>query len=136
MKTIHSLGDLRQFGIDCLTGEACALNRRLLCDLTAEGKNLIEKVLGIEDIKLAGYQNGGVGSILLERETMWTAAILAMLLGGCVEVWQSDYDGSLHGIESPDELELARANEGNTSEHNWRKYRLFRGVTGLNPRCF
>ena len=53
MKTIRNLSDLRPFGIDLLTGESCALSRRLLCDVTEEGKSLILKALGLREISMA-----------------------------------------------------------------------------------
>ena len=43
MKTIHCWNDLSAYGIELLTGEACGLSYRLLCDVTAAGKKLIEK---------------------------------------------------------------------------------------------
>ena len=42
MKTISSWDDLKAYGIDPLTAEACGLGYRLLCDLTAEGKKILE----------------------------------------------------------------------------------------------
>lgn len=43
MKTIRSWGDLADYGIVLLTGEACALTYRVLFDLTARGKKTVEK---------------------------------------------------------------------------------------------
>jgi glycyl-tRNA synthetase beta chain len=43
MKSIRSWEDLSVYGIVPLTGEACGLSYRILCDVTAAGKKIIEK---------------------------------------------------------------------------------------------
>ena len=48
MKTVSCWDHLRPYGINALTGEACSLMYRLLCDITEEGKHVIEKCLGCE----------------------------------------------------------------------------------------
>ena len=48
MKTVSHLGDLREFGIDLLTAEACSLMYRLLCDLMQSGKRIVERCLSVE----------------------------------------------------------------------------------------
>lgn len=71
MLTINGWNDLRQFGIDVLTGEACGLSYRLLCDVTKEGKQTLEKALGVIALELADNWNNGsatdphVGSVML-----------------------------------------------------------------------
>lgn len=52
MKTIHSWDDLSKYGIVPLTGEACGLMYRILCDVTARGKRLVEKALSVPEIRL------------------------------------------------------------------------------------
>jgi hypothetical protein len=47
MKTISNWDALREYGIDALTGEACSLMYRILCDLTQNGKRIPD---------LAGYE--------------------------------------------------------------------------------
>ena len=42
MKCIHSWDDLSLHGIVPLTGEACGLMYRILCDVTAPGKKTLE----------------------------------------------------------------------------------------------
>ena len=49
MKHIQSWDDLRQFGIHTLTGEACAVGLRILCDLTPDGVRVIREVFGLPD---------------------------------------------------------------------------------------
>jgi hypothetical protein len=49
MKSVHIVGwgDLKQFGINSLTGEACGYSMRLLCDLSEEGADLIRRFFGM-----------------------------------------------------------------------------------------
>lgn len=124
--TIHSLTDLKQFGINILTGESCALSRRLLCDVTQKGKDLVMKALGVNDMSLSADWNGhdAVGSILLERNTLETCGILA-LLGepGILEVWVND-QGHIHGLDQ-ELLDSYAENKVVLDMDNWRKYRKF-----------
>lgn len=134
MKTnaIYSLNDLNQFGINVLTGESCALSRRLLCDVTQEGKDLIIKALGVQDIELAQDWNGGnaIGSILLERETLETCGVLA-LLEEYQEVWVNER-GHIHGFTEENLLRYEE-NKEHLDMDKWRKYRKFgRQVGGRN----
>jgi hypothetical protein len=45
MKRIESIKDLEAFGIVPLTGESDAHMYRILCDLTEQGKRVIERTL-------------------------------------------------------------------------------------------
>ena len=47
MQTIRSWDDLSAFGIVPLTGEACGLSYRLLCDVTAQGKKPWKRALDV-----------------------------------------------------------------------------------------
>ena len=55
-KVISRLYDLQEFGIQTLTGEACGIGMRILCDVNEDGKNLIEEFLG-GTVKLADDSN-------------------------------------------------------------------------------
>jgi hypothetical protein len=52
MKSIRCWDDLSRYGILPLTGEACGLSYRLLCDVTAAGKRIIEKALDVANLGL------------------------------------------------------------------------------------
>jgi hypothetical protein len=76
-KVIRCWDDLRPYGIDGLTGEACGYSMRILCDVTEKGKALIERFFGgTIKITLDSNWNGGdkedphVGSIMLPYEIL------------------------------------------------------------------
>ena len=59
MKTVACWEDLARYGIEALTGEACGLSYRLLCDVTAKGKAVLAKFLGAPDLALPPAWNRG-----------------------------------------------------------------------------
>lgn len=75
--SVRCWDDLRAFGIEALTGEACSLAMRLLCDVTERGKGIVESFLGRRIALESGSNwNGGskddphVASILLPRSIL------------------------------------------------------------------
>ncbi len=111
MKTVSCWNDLKPFGIDPLTGEACGLMHRILFDLTAQGQEIVEKALGC-GLNLSEPWNRGdpphVGSILLPQDMFVTLAIFALLETGCTEAWLYG-DHCLLGIGPGDDYEQLRA---------------------------
>jgi hypothetical protein len=107
MKSIHSWDDLSPYGILPLTGEACGLMYRILCDVTARGKKTLEKALAVSELRLEENWNHGsdadphVGSVMLAREVLPFVGVFALLEDGCVEVWLTKGNG-LVGIEGTD----------------------------------
>ena len=107
MKTINCWDDLSRYGIVLLTGEACGLSYRLLCDVTAVGKRVIEKALGIAQLGLHESWNHGnaddphVGSVMLAPEVLTFLGVFALLEHGCREVWLTK-GNSVVGIEAAD----------------------------------
>jgi len=110
MKTITCWDDLSRHGIVPLTGEACGLMLRILCDVTAHGKKILEKALDVADLRLHENWNQGtdgnphVGSIMLSREFLPFLGVFALLEAGCPEVWLTK-SNALVGIERADEQE-------------------------------
>ena len=110
MKTISSWDDLSRHGIVPLTGEACGLMYRILCDVTALGKKTLEKALGVAELKLHESWNRGtdgdphVGSVMLAREVLPFVGVFALLEDGCPEVWLTK-GNALVGIEPTDREE-------------------------------
>ena len=103
MKTISSWEHLRPFGIDALTGEACSLMYRILCDITAEGKQVIEKCLSCELKPPENWNSGAIGSIMLVPEMLIPIAVFALLENGCSECWV--IGGAVIGMEATDREE-------------------------------
>ena len=93
MKVISSWDHLRAFGIDALTGEACGLGFRILCDVTAKGKKVLEKCLGTPSLTLYESWNRGsqadphVGCVMLVPELLMPLSVFALLESGYKEVW-------------------------------------------------
>jgi hypothetical protein len=93
MKSIRCWDDLSNYGIIPLTGEACGLSYRLLCDVTIRGKKTLEKALGLADLGLQENWNQGsaenqhIGSIMLAPELLSFIGVFALLENGCREVW-------------------------------------------------
>lgn len=113
MKSIRCWDDLSAYGIIPLTGEACGLSYRILCDVTAQGKRTLEKALGLAELGPQENWNGGadndphVGSVMLAPDLLSFLAIFALLEAGCREVWLTK-GHSVFGIEpddSPDQVE-------------------------------
>ena len=108
MQNITCWDDLRRYGIVALTGEACGLSYRLLCDVTERGKQIIEKALGIPSLGLPENWNRGdpedphVGAIMVAPELLVPLGVFALLENGCREVWRTKSDGLL-GIEPNDD---------------------------------
>lgn len=92
MKMISCWADLRPYGFDTLTGEACGLMYRILFDVTASGRNVIAKCFGMPEVQLAEPWNRGspqdpnVGSIMLSQEMILPLAVFALLESGCTRV--------------------------------------------------
>ena len=65
---IHNWDSLKHYGINCLTGEACGYNMRLLCDLTQEGSDLVSGMLGLKlEPFNPNWNRDAVGSVMLFR---------------------------------------------------------------------
>ena len=110
MKRITCWDDLSPHGIVPLTGEACGLSYRVLCDVTDYGKLILEKAFGVAEMRLRESWNCGtednphVGSIMLSYEFLSFIGVFALLEAGCPEVWLTQNAG-LVGIERSDSEE-------------------------------
>ena len=113
MKTIGSWSDLGEYGIVVLTGEACGLTYRLLCDVTEKGKRVIEKCFDSRLTLESPWNRGSetaphVGSIMLAPELRVPLAVFALLESGCTEVWVYA-NNSVLGVEADDTPERIEA---------------------------
>jgi hypothetical protein len=106
LKTINCWNDLRPFGIDLLTGEACSLMFRILFDVTEKGAAIVRRCFGIPKMSFAEPWNRGtphephVGSIMLTTEMLIPLAIFALLESGCTEAYL--LGSSVIGLEPGD----------------------------------
>lgn len=113
MKVISEIQDLREFGINYLTGEACALSMRGLYDLDDQGIEIVCEALSISREGLAGGWNSGGASIMLSADMVPTLGVFA-LRRHCHTVFSARKQGHygthtvIYGLEGPDE-ELIRA---------------------------
>jgi hypothetical protein len=93
MKSISNIKDLGKFGIDALTGESDQHVYRILCDVTAKGKRIIERTMDVK-LELHDAWNSGtkdephIGSLLLPFEFIPSIAVFALLSDTSIcEVW-------------------------------------------------
>ena len=134
MKTIRCWEELAPHGIVALTGEACGLSYRILCDVTANGKKLLEKVLGVRELGLAENWNRGkdedphIGSIMLVPELLTAVAVFALLDQGCKEVWTAQRHG-VFGFEPTDDQQSIDAFKSVHAENLGRRFGYF-GTAG------
>jgi hypothetical protein len=114
MKSIRCWDDLTALGIVPLTGEACGLSYRILCDVTARGKKTLEKALSVAQIGLHENWNHGsdddphVGSLMLAPDLLPFIGVFALLEAGCREVWLTK-GSTVIGVEAEDEPDEAEA---------------------------
>jgi hypothetical protein len=109
---LGGLRDLAEYGVDPLTGEACGLGYRVLCDVTARGKRALARCLGLPDISLPPAWNSGtasdphVGSFLMAPETFVPLAVFCLLEAGFEAVYLSQR-GQVVGVRAgADETDL------------------------------
>jgi hypothetical protein len=61
--------DLRRYGINPPTGEACPFGQRILTDLTERGKRIVLDMMGIPSATLTTNWNGGAAfSIMIPHD--------------------------------------------------------------------
>lgn len=102
---LGGIRDLVHYGIDPLTGEACGLGYRILCDVTRAGKRALARCLGLPDIVLPAAWNSGladdphVGSFLLAPELFVPLAVFCLLEAGCEVVYLTQR-GCVVGVQA------------------------------------
>ena len=134
MKTTACWNDLEKFGVVLLTGEACGLGYRLLCDLTESGRRIVQKCLSLAHGFAGEAWNRGseddphVGSIMLTTEMRVPLGVFALLESGCTEVWLYQ-NGSLLGVEKDDPPDLVERSRKMAPESLVRTFG-YRGTAG------
>lgn len=125
---------LYRCGVVRLTGEACGLNIRVLCDLTANGVEFIQEFLGIQTLVPAPPWNGGrpadphVGSIMLSYGTFEALTVYAMVKAGAMVVAKTTAE-DIYGIMSQDELRQFEECVGQRVSRMWRAQGTSHDVT-------
>lgn len=94
---IRNWRDLEPFGIKALTGEACPLSRRLLCDVTDDGKAILLDTLGLPPTSLPeNWNSGSSGSFMCPHGLFQDLAITAMVRAGYEKIYLFD-SGAVQG---------------------------------------
>lgn len=105
---------LYQYGVHVLTGEACALSLRALCDLTEDGVQLVADFVGAKRLdKSSLHENynskvGGepaVASVTLAWDALPSLLALALARAGYAEAIIDKWAGAVHATKSPFEVE-------------------------------
>ncbi len=95
MKTISNWHDLRPYGVDLLTGEACAFGMRYLCDVSERGAKIVRDLFGLPPgTPLSENWNSGqgnptgrsVGSVMLPNECFGQLAVFCLFDAGATTV--------------------------------------------------
>lgn len=116
MKKISNFNDLLPFGIDPLTGEACSYSYRILCDVTAKGRKILLRALGIPNINLYDPWNNGtppnvhIGSCMISLCMLEFLAVFALLEDNAKEIWIFK-NGCVMGFYLDDTEELIQQTE-------------------------
>ncbi len=133
--------DFRRAGINMLTGEACGLSLRILCDVTEKGRLLFCKALGLNPAanKLGENWNGGpkddphVGSVMLSRDMLPTLSIFAALetpdIVECYVVYDKGEWVGTYGFNAADKAEHLEQWLDYESRGGWRPVRYAYGGT-------
>jgi hypothetical protein len=83
--------DLRKYGINPLTGEACPFGQRILTDLTERGKRIVLDMLGIPSANLSSNRNGGAAfSMIILRDLFQQLYAWCLINDGIEDVIVSD----------------------------------------------
>jgi hypothetical protein len=111
VKTINCWAEMQPYGIIPLTTEPDGLQYRTVCDVTARGKQLIEKALGVVEIQLEMNWDYGtndephIGSIMVCPTMLPIFGVYALFDDGCHEVWLTKKHG-LVGIQQGDSQDV------------------------------
>ena len=89
MKTV-GWNDLRRYGINPLTGEACPFGLRILTDLTERGRRIVLDMLGTDTTLARNWNSGSEFSIMLPRSLFQDVYIWCLISEGIDEIIVSD----------------------------------------------
>ena len=90
MSETYDIRGLEEFGIIALTGEACGLAMRTLCDCTQEGIELIREFMRVDPIG-SPWNSKGVKSVLLPNSIFPDLWVFAHVRKGTKYVFSGGY---------------------------------------------
>ncbi|MCC5612492.1 hypothetical protein LC612_38820 [Nostoc sp. CHAB 5834] len=114
---INNWSDLKAFGINSLTGEACAFSLRVLCDVNAAGLENLREFFGLLELGVAPQMNSqvneepSVGSLMLPRGIFKDLCTFLLWSDGALAVYETS-SGGYQGVYSADYVEKYSKIEG------------------------
>lgn len=110
MRTMRDWNDLRHYGVNFLTGEACAVGKRLLCDVSDQGRRLLCQVFGLppntaftENWNSQVNGQPAIGSIFLPPSLFTFISAMIFLETGC-KCAVAVENGQVIGIDPDDDV--------------------------------
>lgn len=99
MRIVAYTGDyLKERGVIPLTGEACGIGLRVLCDLTEGGRDLLDKAFG-GMVPTQGPWNEGVASVLLFKSMLLDLVAFGLLEEGYNSVLVHDPTAAIVALD-------------------------------------
>jgi hypothetical protein len=90
MKTV-GWNELRRYGINPLTGEACPFGLRVLTDLTERGRRIVLDMLGTDFITLnRNWNSGSEFSVMIPRSLFQDVYVWCLISEGIDEIIVSE----------------------------------------------
>lgn len=89
-KSYRSTDDLEELGVLALTGEACGIGMRVLCDLTQEGVDLIREFMKV-DVFDDAWNSKGIKSIMLPYSMLEDLWLYGQVRNGALTVFRGGH---------------------------------------------
>lgn len=118
---------MQKYGVNPLTGEACAYGLRILCDLSQEGKELVTNWLGLREDGFLPNWNTYVGdkpsvaSIMLTRSALHELCHWIIVHVEKLPVVVEGKDGTVMGLEEDNPYYLQYLETPDVWEGIWQK---------------
>ena len=135
MKTVRNVRDLKEYGINGLTGEACGVGMRLLCDIGPKAERILGELFGgVQFVKTAwNGQDGAKKSAMLPHSLFADIAAYCLLSEDGFDVVITRPDFGLATGFSREEWEKIRAGTGFSNLKYSRIY-AGKGTAGMRNR--
>lgn len=137
-KTISCPNDLRPFGFNLLTGEACRVGARILTDVDEKARATIVDLLGLPyDAKLSeNWNSGSIGSVMIPYHWFPMIYVWALLNDGArvVVTLRSGKAIGYYADDSPEKRQEMIGIYQETGELD-RTYHVMGNLPGQGTRC-